>query len=106
MNLPSGALGCVTIQEGSLVSPFCPLPLDFPFSLRPTACSLFPIFTLHFFIVTRGISPQNVGRAQRAGTNGACYTSYSAYKKDTIDRVLRLVEAVGLEPEIKLRRAA
>lgn len=27
-------------------------------------------------------------------------------QKITIDRVLRLVEAVGLEPEIKLRRAA
>lgn len=27
-------------------------------------------------------------------------------QKITIDRILRLVEAVGLEPEIKLRRAA
>lgn len=46
--------------------------------------------------------------AERAGLPRSAVTGVlsGSLQKITIDRVLRLVEAVGLEPEIKLRRAA
>ena len=46
--------------------------------------------------------------AERTGLPRSAVTGIlsGSLQKITIDRVLRLVEAVGLEPEIKLRRAA
>ena len=46
--------------------------------------------------------------AERTGLPRGAVTGIlsGSLQKITIDRVLRLVEAVGLEPEIKLRRTA
>lgn len=46
--------------------------------------------------------------AERTGLARSAVTGIlsGSLQRITIDRVLRLVEAVGLEPEIKLRRAA
>jgi plasmid maintenance system antidote protein VapI len=46
--------------------------------------------------------------AERTGLPRSAVTGIlsGSLQKITIDRILRLVEAVGLEPEIKIRRAA
>jgi len=50
----------------------------------------------------------HVELAERTGLPRSVVTGIlsGSLQKITIDRVLRLVEAVGLEPELKLRRAA
>jgi predicted XRE-type DNA-binding protein len=61
--------------------------------------------------VLREITRQQLTHAELADRSGLPRSAVTgilsgSLQKITIDRVLRLVEAVGLEAEIKLRRAA
>ncbi|MGE0821639.1 MAG: XRE family transcriptional regulator [Candidatus Binatia bacterium] len=61
--------------------------------------------------VLREITQQQLTHAELAERSGLPRSAVTgilsgSLQKITIDRVLRLVEAVGLEAEIKLRRAA
>ncbi|MSQ47518.1 MAG: helix-turn-helix domain-containing protein [Deltaproteobacteria bacterium] len=61
--------------------------------------------------VLREVAQQQLTHAQLAERTGLPRGAVTgilsgSLQKITIDRVLRLVEAVGLEPEIRLRRAA
>ncbi len=61
--------------------------------------------------VLREVTRQQLTHAELAERTGLPRSAVTgilsgSLQKITIDRVLRLVEAVGLEPEIRLRRAA
>ncbi|MBI3798338.1 MAG: XRE family transcriptional regulator [Deltaproteobacteria bacterium] len=61
--------------------------------------------------VSREVTRQQLTHAELAERTGLSRSAVTgilsgSLQKITIDRVLRLVAAVGLEPEIKLRRAA
>ena len=61
--------------------------------------------------VLREVTRQQLTHAELAERTGLPRSAVigilsGSLQKITIDRVLRLVEAVGLEPELKLRRAA
>ena len=61
--------------------------------------------------VLREVTRQQLTHAELAERTGLPRSAVTgilsgSLQKITIDRVLRLIEAVGLEPEIRLRRAA